>query len=272
MVFLSFNFFLEQKNFVKGPLAQPPPPAAPTQDPPARPLGPSLRHTAAAFPFACSTGSKATCVCVSQRHTHRHGGTEGTPTWPVTPAATGKALTAPTYRTGMKHQPRQPSPLLLFSWQRQEVTGESMHTRTRHSLSSQAHTHLQTPSRTSTAPLSVQRPCPDPGPSYLPHRSLTRQEVLLEACQRAQAHAHPPGLGETRLPPQQLAPGTQARTHSPTAALGAQPLTRLTPFPPQGPGQRPPPGRSSQLQRPGVPPPPSLPPAAPNPLTPAAGT
>lgn len=70
---------------------------------------PRLRDTAATFPFASSTSSKAEHV--SQRHTHRgcwQGQTHRTPWTRLLHS------TAPTYRTHTRHKHRQPCPLLPF--------------------------------------------------------------------------------------------------------------------------------------------------------------
>lgn len=129
-----------------------PSPASLAQDPPARLLEPrpvpsdlrplpGLRDAAEAFLFAGSTSSKTEQV--SQRHTNTQ--TQRMPTWPVTQAATDKALrsAAPAYRTHINHKYRQPSPLLRFGW-RGRMSLVQAHTHVRHSPGSQAHTHSWT--------------------------------------------------------------------------------------------------------------------------------
>lgn len=156
---------------------------------------PRLRDTAAAFPFVGSTSSKAKHVSKRQRHTHRHRDiyTEDTDTG-------GHRLpqprcchqqhphrvpsTAPT-----SHEHRQTYPLLLWDWQRQEVTSASTHT---HSPGSQAHAHLWVP-QVQHSPSVSPAPLPGPWPSDQPHTYLLASWCSLILANTQHSHTHPMG-------------------------------------------------------------------------------
>ena len=168
--------------------AWPPPPAAPDQVPPAWPLVPRTRglcpHGGMWLLLSRLQVQPVTKLRMNPRDTDMDTQIQRTLTWLITQIATDKALpsTAPTYRTHIQHKHRQPSPLLLFSWQRQKVTSGGTHTPPFRFTS----THIfADPSSIGTAPL-FWHPCPDPRSPYPPHGSPTCLLVQPDArCKHA---------------------------------------------------------------------------------------
>lgn len=156
-----------------------------TQHGPARPLEPSpvprvpsspprLRDTAASFPFAGSSSNEAEHLC--QGHPGR------TLIQPATQTTTDKALlaTAPTHRPHVTHRHRQPSPLLPWGWQRQQVTAAGTHTALSGFTSTYtpAHLALRVLSHALRFPMPLPAPRPHGPPLQVCHGApLARREL-----------------------------------------------------------------------------------------------
>lgn len=123
---------------------------------------PRLRDTAAAFPFVGSTSSKAKHVSKRQRHTHRHRDiyTEDTDTG-------GHRLPQPRcchqqhphHTSTDRHIPSSSG----TGRDRRSLVQALTHTHQVHK-----HMHICGSLKSSTAPLSPQHLCPDPGPLTSP--------------------------------------------------------------------------------------------------------
>lgn len=183
----------------KGCCKQRQPPAAPGPGfPPAKKPRVSAQARGHSCRFPVCRFNRSKVEHVSQRHRHRHAHAREH-THPITHTATEKVLPSAAPRCSAHTNTVSGNCQLSVGWSGSKVTSANAHTHTHSSqpppppLSRVTSTcTLTDPLSTGTAPLSDWYPCPDPGTSYLPHRSLTPIQVPLGAHQQTcWSHSHP---------------------------------------------------------------------------------